>query len=274
MLSHRKKRDLVSGDNESVVSRLLERLVSILLRLGFDSPRAESLIRQAFVFEAAKAAQMVGVRGTQSKIALLAGVNRLDVRRILARQNRLKARESLNRRSRVERILAAWSQDPKFAYQHGRPKPLTFVGANSQFEKLVRKYGRDVTARTLREDLLRNKLVAQRGSRLTLIKRGNPKNPSLFAAVADLAYLESHLAQFNFSRGRRDYAERNLSLSTSDSKLLKLAQRKAIASVEATLSSLESLQTALSRPGERRGRRTYRLQITTSISSESDSTDS
>src|SRR5690349_2231021 len=196
MLSHRKKDNLVSDDDESVVSRLFERLVSILLRLGFDSPRAESLIRQAFVLEAAKTAYQVGARSTQSKVALLAGVNRLDVRRILASQHRLKAQKGLNRRSRVERILVAWSQDPMFANQHGRPKPLTFVGANSQFEKLVRKYGRDVTARTLREDLIENKLVAQKGSKLTLLRRGNIKNPSLSAALADLVYLESHLAHF------------------------------------------------------------------------------
>jgi hypothetical protein len=273
MLSHRKPATQVSRDNERVVSRLLERLVSILLRLGLDSPRTESLIRNAFVLEAAKRARQSGARSTQSKIALLAGVNRLDVRRILASQNPPRPSKNPSRRSRVERILLAWSHDPEFANERGRPRPLGFVGPNSQFERLVRKYGRDISARTLRDDLIRHKLVVQKGTSLVTAKRQKLKRESLASAFADLSFLDAQLGQFNFSQGRRDFVERKLCLTAHDSRLLKLAQRKATSKIETALSSLESLQQSLASPGRGRNRRAYRLLITAIVSTESDSSD-
>jgi hypothetical protein len=179
---------------------------------------------------------------------------------------------SLARRSRIERVLLAWSQDPAFANKHGRPRPLKFVGLNSQFERLVRKYGRDISARTLREDLIKNKLVVQDGVHLVLARRGKPKDKNLTAAVTDLAFLESQLARFDFSHGRRDYVERRLCISADDSRLLKLAQRKATAKIETALNSLEPMKRSLS-AGTGRVRRANRLLITAIISAEFDGAD-
>jgi len=270
MPSHRKDRETISKDNDSAVSRFLEKFVSILLRLGLDSPRAEALVRHAFVRESAKFARLIGARNTQSQIALIAGVNRLDVRKILARQHRPHPRPNLSRRPRVERVLLAWRQDPEFANEQGRPKSLTFTGTNSQFEKLVRKYGRDVTVRTLREDLIKNNIAAKKGGRLVLIKRGKPIDASSAAALADLNFLHSQLAPFDFSQGRRAFLLRNLSLTTSDLKLLKLAQRNAIAKIETALSSLDSLQRSLSTSENKPSRRVHRLRIMAIVSTESD----
>jgi len=270
MSSQRKDRETISNDIESAVSRILEKFVSILLRLGLDSPRAEALIRHAFVFESAKFARLIGARSTQSQIALIAGVNRLDVRKILARPHRPRSSQNPTRRSRVERILLAWRQDPEFATEQGRPMPLTFTGANSQFEKLVRKYGRDVTVRTLRDDLIKNKIAATRGTRLVLSKRGGAADASTPSALADLNFLHSQLTPFDFRQGRRAFLVRNLSLTTNDLKLLKLAQRKAIAKIETTLSSLDSLQRSLSTTEKKPNRRVHRLRIMAILSTESD----
>jgi hypothetical protein len=271
MSSHRKDGESISNGNESVASRFLEKLASILLRLGFDSPRAESLIRQAFVQEAARFARQIGGRSTQSQIALIAGVNRLDVRKILASQHRPHSRKNFSHQSRVERILLAWREDPDFTDEQGHPKPLTVTGAKSQFERLVRKYGRDVTVRTIRDDLIKNKIAARKGTRLVLKKRGRTIDSSSAAALVDLNFLNSQLAPFDFTRGHRAFVARNLALSTTDLKLLKLARRKAIARIETALSSLKSLQRSLSTTGSNRGKRIHRLRITAILSAESDS---
>jgi hypothetical protein len=271
MPSYRKVGESISKDNESVVSYFLEKFASILLRLGFDSPRAESLVRNAFVLEAATLARQIGGRSTQSQIALIAGVSRLDVRNILASQHRPHSRKHSSRQSRVERILLAWREDPEFANEQGHPKPLTVTGSNSQFERLVRKFGRDVTARTIREDLIKNKIAVRKGTRLVLIKRGRAIDSSSAAALADLNFLNSQLAPINFRRGKRAFIDRNLSLSTTDLRLLKLTQRKAIAKIETALSSLESLQRSLSATDSKRSKRIHRLRITAILSTESDS---
>jgi len=271
MPSHRKAGKTTPNDNEKVVSRFLEKFVAILLRLGFDSPQAESLIRHAFVMEAASFARHIGTRNTQSQIALIAGVNRLDVRKILEQKHRSLTPPSSSRRSRVDRILLAWHQDPEFANDQGRPKPLTFVGANNQFERLVRRYGRDVTARTICDDLIKKKIVARKGTRVVLARRGKTRDAASIAAVADLNFLSSQLAPFDFREGRRTFLARNLSLSTSDLRLLKLAQRKAITKIEAVMSSLESLQRSLSTSDGMRSKRVHRLRIATILSTESGS---
>jgi hypothetical protein len=63
---------------------------------------------------------------------------------------------------------------------------------------------------------------------------------------------------------------RNLVLTTSDLKLLKLAQRKAVAKIDAALSSLDSLQRSLSIPESKPSRRVHRLRIMAILSAESD----
>jgi len=270
MPRHRIDRETISRDIDSAVSRFLEKFVSILLRLGLDSPRAEALVRHAFVRESAKFARQIGARSTQSQIALIAGVSRLDVRKILAHQHRPHTWPNLSRQSRVERILLAWRQDPEFANEQGRPKPLTFTGTNSQFEKLVRKYGRDVTVRTLREDLIKNNIAATKGARLVLINRGRATDASSAAALADLNFLHTQLAPFDFKQGRRAFLVRNRSLTTTDMKLLKLAQREAIAKIETVLSALDSLQRSLSKAKNNPSRRVHRLRIMAIVSTESD----
>lgn len=270
MPSQRKGGTQNSNDEESVVLRTLEKLASVLLRLGLDAPRAEHLLRSAFVLESARKARRQGSRTTQSQIALIAGVSRLDVRKILANQNRAPTRSNSVRESRVVRVLTAWRRDPEFSNGRGRPNDLSFVGPKNQFEKLVRKYGRDITVRTLRDGLITRKLAVAKGNRLILTKRGMSNHVRSVSALSDLGFLCAQLAPFEFHKGRRTFFTRSLTLSARDLKMLKLAQRKAVTKIETTLSSLESLNRILP-PKESSGRRhVHQLRITAILSSESD----
>lgn len=265
-----KDREPISNDIELLVFRVLGKFASILLRLGLDAPRAESLLRCAIVLEAANSARRPGSRITQSQVALLAGVSRLDVRKILESQRQAPSRRKSNSQSRIHRILTAWRNDPEFSNGRGRPKQLTFTGEGNQFAKLVLKYGRDITVRTLRDDLTRNNLVATRKGRLILNDRSASVNTGTAAALADLSFLSNQLSQFDFGSVRRTYVTRNLTLSTSDAKLLKLMQRKSVAKLETALNSLESLKQTAALSKENRVQGRHRLRIVTVFSSETD----
>jgi hypothetical protein len=273
MPSQRKDRKPRANDKDLVVFRTLEKLASILLRIGLDAPRAELLLRSAFVLEAERNARKIGNRPTQSQIAYIAGVNRVDVRKVLASQHHIPKRSPSTLQSRVERVLTAWRQDPEFSNGRGRPRELSFVGPKNQFEKLVRKHGRDITVRTLRDDLVMNKIAVIKGTRLILSKRGMSSFVRSASALADLSFLYEHLARLELHKGRRTFLARDLALSASDLKLFKLAQQKAISKIETTLNSLESLTRVLTPKESSRRKPIHHLRITAIVSSDSDAAD-
>jgi hypothetical protein len=141
MPSSKKRRRPESKENEALVLGVLERIATILLRLGFDAPYSERLLRNAFVLAAIRRSESSGSRATQSQIALVAGVSRLDVRRILAEGLRPDASRDIERQSRIERLIDGWKQDARFVDAKGRPKSLTIFGRKSEFAKLALSYG-------------------------------------------------------------------------------------------------------------------------------------
>jgi hypothetical protein len=269
MPRHTKDRRAKSQDAELMVFRILEKLSAIVLRSGLDAPRAEYLLRCALVSEASKKVRQSGTRPTQSQIALLAGVNRLDVRKILSKQP--GSRSQPNRTSRIERILDAWRHELEFLDSRGRPKRLTFTGAGNQFEKLVRKYGRDIAVRALRDNLVRDDLVSIKDGRLVLSPLRSIGGTRKTAVLADLRFLSNQLSAFEFDTRRRAYITRDLTIAAENTKELKLIHRKSVSKIETALNSLQSLERTdeLSNRNEvRRMRR--RVRIVAIVSSESD----
>jgi len=260
-----------AGKSEALVLTVLERIATILLRLGFDAPNAENLLRSAFVLAALRRAEVAGIRFTQSQIALVAGVNRLDVRKtISARQGPHLAKE-IARQSRVERILGGWRQDSRFVDSRGRPKPLTIAGRTSEFSSLVRAYGRDVTTRTLRDTLVQDKHAVIKGNRIVLADQAVSSNAAIEAGVSDLNFLRTQLASINLQSGRRSFISRQLNLNAKDAKSLKLLQRKAVGKIETALGSLESVVLRNPNSQSRRSSNKYRLLVSTILTSEMDS---
>jgi hypothetical protein len=270
MPSPKKARSLKSKENEALVIRVLEKIATVLLRLGFDAPSSERLLRCGFVLAAIRHAESTGTRPTQSQIALIAGVNRLDVRRILAEGLRPDQSREIERQSRIERIVEGWRQDSKFLDARGRPKPLTISGRKSEFAKLVRTYGRDVTVRTFRDTLIRTNVAHIKGNSIELAEHQLVQAATRLAGASDLSYLSAQLAPFDLHTGRRTFVGRTLTLPADNAKTLRFLQRKAAGKIETALSSLESV---VLRPGDsRRGKKghKHRLIISTTLSAESD----
>jgi hypothetical protein len=261
-------------ENAALVSVVFEKIASVLLRLGFDAPQSEFLLRRAFVAAAQKHAGLSKTRSTQSHVALLAGVNRVDVRRIMADTGQERLARELDHQSRIERILDGWRLDPRFADQRGRPKRLTIAGPTSEFSQLTRMYGRDVTPRTVRETLLRRKLALLNNKKIELLSPGLSKNPAMRAGESDLAFLVAQLATFDFHTGRRAFVSRNLTIAATDTKSLKLLQRKAITRIGSALGGLESALKHRSRTKSDETASSRRLRITTIYASETDDIES
>jgi hypothetical protein len=137
---------------------VFEPLARLLVEHGISSPEAECLLRAVCVREVAKAGAIPGKRPNASRVALVTGVDRGVVRRIL--KTRYKAGEVSNRRHRVNRVLAGWHSDATYS-SGGRPLLLPIKTTKAKdykrtsFWALARRYAPGVYPGLILSELLR-----------------------------------------------------------------------------------------------------------------------
>src|SRR5262245_58042312 len=86
-----------------------EPLADLFVELGVSSPEAESLLRSVLVHGVLRRELEAGKRANHSRIALLTGVHRNEVKRILSAPPRIDPERETSRH-RANRILAAWHE--------------------------------------------------------------------------------------------------------------------------------------------------------------------
>jgi hypothetical protein len=251
--------DLVSGS--------LDQIATILLRIGFDAPAAEQLLRHAFIAAASRAGIAGSHRPTQSQIASLAGVTRLEVRKVIAGLGKATKQIS-DSNSRIAHLIGGWRNDPKYS-RRGNPLGLQYRGPRSEFEALVRDYGRDVTSKTLRTQLVMLGLAKERDGKLYVVK-GSRSTFQMSAASADLKFVASQLAKFNFEFGQREYLTRRISISAAERKAAEAVRQIAQGRLQAVLSSLESMSDKAQKGTKSRFLGRHRVIVSTTVAVESE----
>jgi uncharacterized protein DUF6502 len=253
-----------SRGDEDLAVRLFTRVASVLLRLGIDAPLAARIVREAFVLAAAESARAFARRATQSRIASIAGLSRLEVRKILSMRDSKNTREPKPRATRIEHLLQGWRSDARFLDRRGKPRALSFKGASSDFGLLVKRYGKDVTARALLEQMLRLQMVSKREGKVYLESRRRHSTTQLPAALNDLRFLVARLEDFNWLEGRRTFSVARAAITVSEKKTAQLVRRIALERIETVLGSIGALNIEF---GTNKGRvqRKNRLLVTASI---------
>ncbi|NNF61932.1 MAG: hypothetical protein HKN06_11480 [Gammaproteobacteria bacterium] len=135
--------------------RLLRPLVRILIRHGIAYGEFAEVAKTVFVETAAEDFALPGRKSSGSRIAILTGLTRKEVKRLIdqATKGQPSTRSNL---SRAGRVLAGWYSDPRFTSQEGAPLQLPFESKTSpSFTELVRRYSGDMPARAMLEELLR-----------------------------------------------------------------------------------------------------------------------
>lgn len=140
--------------------RFLAPIAAWLLRTGITWKEFAEVSRMAFVESAGREFGIRGRVANVSKVALLTGLSRREVRR---QRELIDARptetDSWNPASRV---LSAWHQDPGFLTD-GKPAVLPATGERSM-EALLRRYAGDIPHGALLKELQRAGAVAQTAS--------------------------------------------------------------------------------------------------------------
>lgn len=143
------------------LARLLRPLVRLLIRSGVTFPVLADLLRGLYVDVAARDLLADPKAQTDSRISLLTGVHRKEIRRL--RTEAPAAGGVPEVVTLGSQIIARWLAAPPYADAGGRPRPLPRAARDAgeaSFEGLVESVTKDVRARAVLDDWLGQGLVS------------------------------------------------------------------------------------------------------------------
>jgi hypothetical protein len=179
-----------------------------LLRSGLTWKEFAELSREVFV---EIATQEFGLRGRPtnvSRVALLTGLARREVRRIQAATREAPAASAEESLNHATRVLTGWHLDADFLEPDGRPRILPATGPAPSFEVLLKRYAGDIPTTALVKELVKSASIERLpdGSYRALRRYYMPRQMDGRAVeragsvLADVATTMEH----NLSRTERD----------------------------------------------------------------------
>jgi Family of unknown function (DUF6502) len=134
---------------------ILRPMVRFMLRQGVTYPLLTDLLKSVFVEVARDEFTIEGKRQTDSRISLLTGVHRKDVKRLVD-EERSGGPPPLSV-SFGAQLVARWVSDPEFLDPEGHPIPLPRLaseGGALSFESLVEGVSKDIRSRVVLDEWL------------------------------------------------------------------------------------------------------------------------
>lgn len=145
---------------QAPIARLLRPLVRLLIRGGITFPALSDLLRELYVNVAEHDLALPGKEQTDSRVSLLTGIHRKEVRRLRGAGAPISAVPTSI--SRTSRIIARWLAAPEFTDAEKKPLPLPRSAEDREgpsFESLVASVTRDVRSRAILDEWLDRKLA-------------------------------------------------------------------------------------------------------------------
>jgi hypothetical protein len=153
----RRSRNLVLN----ALTKILRPLVRLLLVHDIKYTMLLDELKKVYVEVADEEFKLDNIEQTDSRITLLTGVHRKDVKRIRTEgSNGIPAEP--RRLSLTSQLIAQWLRNPEHLDDHGQPKPLPrsiSVGGEKSFEGLVAKISKDIRARPVIDEWLNLGLI-------------------------------------------------------------------------------------------------------------------
>lgn len=140
-----------------VLKGLLRPLVRTMIARGLTAPVIYGLLKRVFVEVAEDHFTLDEKPLTDSRIAMLTGVHRKDVRTIRAEYDTGTA-ETRGKSALLATVVGQWMTHPDFIDADGAPRPLSRSDA---FEDLVRMVSKDVRPRTVLDELMHAGFVVE-----------------------------------------------------------------------------------------------------------------
>lgn len=245
-------------DNEITrgVRDLLSELAEPLLMAGITPKCFGDLATNAFVEAACKASKFRNGKINKSRVAVLTGLNRPEVRRLM---QSMRATPGGVHPPTI-RVLRGWTADRRYTSAKGEPLALRIDSTRASFTSLVRKYAGDVPYRAVLEELRRANLVREIDGHVELIRTAFPSMAirkalySILPVVTDSVRIA--VARTNSNAVPAIY---RLKVRASDSRDLITVKERATA---AAVSLLDGLDRSLQPPSRLARRSKHSVTIT------------
>jgi hypothetical protein len=138
----------------ATVVRLLRPLVRILLRNGIPYDAFADLAKRMYIEVASKEFRIPGRKQSDSRVAIITGLNRKEIRRV-RNLPLLDDAGAAERYNRAARVISGWVRDPRYAGTKKEPALLPVEGEGATFSELVKRYSGDVPTRAILDELTR-----------------------------------------------------------------------------------------------------------------------
>jgi Family of unknown function (DUF6502) len=150
---------IVSDDSRSLLLdaavETLRPLARRLLEAGMPFGELEARLRELFVHVAEKDLSLPGRRPTDSRVSLLTGINRKEVRRIRSADPERNKPASFTR-NLAAGLVSRWLVGRRTTDARGRPRPIPYQAPRGpSFVALARQVTRDLPPRVILDELLR-----------------------------------------------------------------------------------------------------------------------
>lgn len=139
-----------------VIRTMMRPMVKLLLRHGITYERFSNVVRKLYVDVAESEFRIEGRKQTASRIAVLTGLSRREVKKLLDHTEGETVDPA--QYNRAARVFFGWLQDEEFCDPDGHPLPLEIgePGADTgTFHSLVKKYSGDIPVRAVLDEVLR-----------------------------------------------------------------------------------------------------------------------
>jgi hypothetical protein len=140
----------------SAVRHLLRPLVKLLLTHSITYPFLTNLLKSIYVEVATEEFRLQGKPQTDSRISLLSGIHRKDVKNL--RPEKVLEQTIPPSVSLSTKLVKLWTSDPQRLDETGRHRPLPKLmseGGGASFEGLVASVSKDIRSRVILDEWLR-----------------------------------------------------------------------------------------------------------------------
>ena len=171
------------------VSMLCKPLIRLLIEKGMTFPQFRELMKELYVEVADKHFSLDDNKPSDSRIFVLTGVHRKDVKRI-RKQAEQEDSQITSSASLSGEIVARWTSMPEYLDDKGKARQLLKNGKNNEvgFEQLVSSVSKDVRPKVILEEWLRLNIVRLKDDFVVLNKSAFVPNKEF----KEMAYYLGH----------------------------------------------------------------------------------
>ena len=235
------------------LNRVLDPLIELMFDSGVTVHDFNQLIRDRAVRAAAARVSRETGRASNSRVAIITGLARSEVARILNSVD-TSSKKRLGQQP-ARRILAAWFDGPRFLAPNGEPAVLPIFGKRKSFEQLVATYGGGIPVRAMLDELTQINAVEILSDQRVSAKSRLPISTGLTdSAVSVIGERTRDLLDTLTSNLRKTSSplfEATALLSDADIELVSVVRREIVEQAENFINSANSL---LSRSGVKQSR--------------------